>query len=157
MNQDAIFAICRLFLNARLLCGEGKAPPDERFAEALALADDSRAGEWMRYCCETLRALVKSDRRAAYDFADAVHNTRYLKGLEDGLLLWAKSYWDIEIEPFRERYGQDYFAGFAECVLPDEEIDLRYPDVARSDLQAASGVRTPSRRRLSARMRAAQR
>lgn len=151
MNQDAVFAICRLFLDTRLLCGEGDAPPDERFAEALALADDSRAGEWMRYCCENLRSLVKRDRRAAYDFADAVHNTFNLKGLEDGLPLWAKSYWDIEIEPFRERYGQDYFAGFADCVLPDEEIERRYPEVSRGGLQTASALRMSSRRRLRAR------
>ena len=153
MDTDAVFKLTRLFLDVRLLCGEGKAPPDGRFAEALALVDDSRAGAWMRYCCENLRSLVKSDRRAAYDFADAVHNTFNLKGLEDGLLLWAKSYWDIEIEPFRERYGQDYFADFMDCVLPDEEIERRYPEVSRSDLQTASGGQMPSRRRLRARAR----
>lgn len=150
MNQDTIFAICRLFLDTRLLCSQGSAPPDERFAQAVALVDDSRAGEWMRYCCENLRTFVRSDLCAAYDFADAVHNTRYLKGLEDGLLLWPKSYWDIEIEPFREKYGQAYFAGFADSVLPDEEIERHYPEVERSALRPLPSDGRASRRRLLA-------
>ena len=152
MNQDVIFMCSRLFLDARLLCGEGDAPPDERFSEALALLDGSRAGDWMRYCCKTLRALVQSDRRAAYDFADAVHNTRCLKGLEDGLLLWPKSYWDIEIESFRERYGQAYFSDYTDCILPDEEIERRYPDVEHGALRPTVSE-SPLRRHLRARQR----
>lgn len=157
MNTEIISTLTLLFLDTRQLCGEGEAPPDGRFAEALALADDSRAGQWLRYCCETLRALVQSDRRAAYDFADTVHNTRYLKGLEDGLLLWPKSYWDIEIEPFREQYGQAYFADFTDSVLPDEEIERRYPEVERSALQPMPNGGISSKRRLRAFLKALSR
>ena len=157
MNQDAIFTLTRLYLDVRLLCGEGEAPPDERFQEALALIDGSRAGDWMRYCCETMRVLVVSDRRAAYDFADAVHNTRHLKGLEDGLLLWPKSYWDIEIEAFREKYGQAYFSDFTDCVIPDEEIERRYPDVPRGEVQPTRSGGIPLKRRLRALLKALKR
>ena len=154
MDANAIFTLNKLFLDARLLCGEGKAPPDAQFDEARGLIDNSRSGDWMRYCCETLYSLVRSDLRAAYDFADAVHNTRHLKGLEDGLLLWPESYWDIEIEPFRERYGQAYFSDFLDCILPDEEIEQRYPDIEHGDHRSISRGGIPSKRRLRAWLKA---
>ncbi|HPF88277.1 MAG TPA: hypothetical protein PK537_09535 [Candidatus Limiplasma sp.] len=122
MNQKALYTATRLFLDARMLAAEGTALPEERFAAALALTEDSAADAWLRYCCITLRSLSQTDLRTAYDFADSVHNTQYLQGLEDGLLLWPQSYWELQIEPFRAQYGQDYFSDFTGSVMPDCEV-----------------------------------
>lgn len=122
MDQKAIYTATKLFLDARMLSADGIVLPKERFIEALSLLGTSTADVWLHYCCKTLQELSISDLSAAYDFADAVHNTRYLKGLEKGLLLWPHSFWDIEIEPFRVKYGQDYFRDFIDYIQPDTEV-----------------------------------
>jgi hypothetical protein len=112
MKFETLAEARQLILDTRYLCGEGKAPTDGRFGELLARLDDSRAGAWLRYCCENLRVLVRTDPRAAWDFADAVHNAPALDGMEVGRFRPSREFWDFEIEPFRARYGAAYFADF---------------------------------------------
>jgi len=116
-----------------MLSADGIALPKERFIEVLSLLGTSNADAWLHYCSKTLWDLSNSDLHTAYDFADAIHNTRYLKGLEEGLLLWPQSYWEIQIEPFREQYGQDYFSEFTSCVHPDTEVNSYFLMQSRND------------------------
>jgi len=133
MDQKAIYTATKLFLDARMLSADGIALPKERFIEVLSLLGTSNADAWLHYCSKTLWDLSNSDLHTAYDFADAIHNTRYLKGLEEGLLLWPQSYWEIQIEPFREQYGQDYFSEFTSCVHPDTEVNSYFLMQSRND------------------------
>ncbi len=60
------------YVMRRMLCAQGRIPPEKPFAEALPLLSDTRADEWLRCCANILYTLVHSGLRAAYAFADAV-------------------------------------------------------------------------------------
>ena len=120
MNLEALARARQLFVDTRLLIEEGETPTDGRFGELLSQLDDSRAGAWLRYCCENLRVLVKTDPRTAWDFADAVHNTPALDGMEVGEFRPTQGFWNAEIEPFRDWYGAAYFADFQNDAQPAE-------------------------------------
>ena len=121
MKHETLMTFTRLFRDVRFACVCGKPVGDEPFAAALPLLDgeETRAAAWLRYCGETLRELVRQKSPAVYDFADAVHNATTLEGLEDDCLWLPQRFWDVELQRFRDQYGQAYFEAFVGDVLPD--------------------------------------
>jgi len=142
MTDETLMAVTRLLREVRSACWMEQPTQTKAFEMAFARSletlagEDTRAAAWVRYCCETLHALVQAHSPAVYDFADAVHNAATLDGLADGFLWLSEGFWEAEIEPLRERYGQAYFAAFAKDVLPNAakkpiemQIHLRRPKV----------------------------
>ena len=121
MTHETLMMFTRLFRDVRFACVCGKPVGDEPFAAALGLLDgeDTRVAVWLRYCCETLRELVREGSPAVYDFADTVHNAATLEGLEEGCFWLPQKYWNAEMQRFRDQYGQAYFKAFVGDVLPD--------------------------------------
>lgn len=121
MTNETLRLFTQLFREVRLACVQEKPVKDEPFAVTLRAlnGEDTRAAVWLRYCAETLRELVLAKSPAVYDLADAVHNAAALEGLADGCLWLPQGYWDAEIQPFRDQYGQGYFERFVGDVHPD--------------------------------------
>ena len=125
MTHETLMTFTRLFREVRFACVREEPINDEPFATALPLLDgeETRAAAWLRYCCETLRELVRAESPAVYDFTDAVHNAATLEGLTDGELWFPQRYWDVEIQRFRDQYGQAYFEGFVRDMHSDELVN----------------------------------
>lgn len=126
MTHETLMVFTKLFREVRFACVRGEPIGDELFMAAHKLLDgeETRAAEWLRYCCQTLRGLVREGSPTVYDFADTVHNAATLDGLEDGCLWLPPKYWNAEMQRFRDQYGQIYFEAFIGDVRPD---DMAYP------------------------------
>lgn len=125
MDEHTLMMITLLFLDARMAAADVRALDNARFEEVLTLLSPctDRAGGWLRYCCQTLRDLMAAKAPSVYDFADTVHNTARLYGLANGRLLIPRGYWDSEMQRFRERYGELYFADFTSDIVADQLVE----------------------------------
>lgn len=125
MDEHTLMMVTRLFLDARMESAAMRALDAERFESVLILLlpYSNRAGVWLRYCCQTMRDQMETKAPSMYDFADTVHNAARLYGLKDGKLLIPHGYWESEMQRFRKRYGDVYFADFIGDVVPDEIVE----------------------------------
>ena len=125
MTNEILRLFTQLFRDVRFACVREEPVLDEPFATALPLlnGEETRAAAWLRYCCETLRELVRVESPTVYDFADTVHNAATLEGLADGLLWLPQRYLDAEMQRFRDQYGQTYFEAFVGDVHPGELVN----------------------------------
>jgi len=125
MEEQAILMATWLFLDARMATAKMLQLDAKRFNDVLAMLFPctTRADEWLRYCCQTLREQMDTKSASAYDFADTVHNAARLFGLIDGKLLIPQGYWDSEMQRFRKRYGDAFFADFIGDVVADETVE----------------------------------